>query len=110
MRSFSLAWAMSRPTMMVPFNDRRVETGYLSNAESTSAIGWFRLIFTASPSPALRRASGMKRPGLVSSFSIQIPSLFIFALMLRSAEQETPMPMGQEAPCRGRRTIRMSCA
>jgi len=45
-----------------------------------------------------------------SSFSSQIPSRLILPLMLRSAEQETPMPTGQDAPWRGRRTTRMSCA
>ncbi len=35
---------------------------------------------------------------VVFQFLIQIPSRLIFALMLRSAEQETPMPTGQDAP------------
>jgi hypothetical protein len=37
-----------------------------------------------------------------------MPSRVILALALRSAEQETPMPTGQEAPWRGRRTTRTS--
>ena len=41
---------------------------------------------------------------------MKTPSLVILALALRSAEQETPMPTGQEAPWRGRRTTRMSWA
>ena len=52
----------------------------------------------------------MKRPGFFSSFSRKMPSLVIFALAWRSAEQETPMPTGQEAPWRGRRMTRTSSA
>ena len=109
-RSFSFAWAMSRPTIIVPFRERRVETGYCESCARISFIGRFRSTRTASPSPALRSSSGMYLPGLFSSFSIQMPSRLIFALMLRSAEQETPIPTGQEAPWRGRRITRMSCA
>ena len=101
---------MSRPTMMVPLSERRVETGYLSSSARISGMGRLRSIFTASPSPAWRYSSGMRLPGLSSSFSIQIPSLLILHLMLRSAEQLTPRPTGQEAPWRGRRTTRMSWA
>ena len=52
----------------------------------------------------------MKRPGFFSSSSTQMPSRSIFARMFRSAEQETPIPIGQEAPWRGRRTTRTSSA
>ena len=109
-RSFNLAWAISRPTMIVPFNDKRVDTGYLSNSFKISAIGWFKLILTASPSPAWRSSSGINSPGWLSNFSIQIPSLLILHLILRSAEQLTPKPTGQEAPWRGKRMMRTSCA
>ena len=85
-----------------------VATGYLLSSASTSFIGRFRSIFTASPSPCSRSSAGIKRPGFSSSFSIQMPSLLIFALMLRSAEHDTPIPTGQEAPWRGKRTMRMS--
>jgi hypothetical protein len=39
-------------------------------------------------------SSGIRRVGLSSSFSIQIPSRLIFALMLRRSEQDTPHPYG----------------
>ena len=84
--------------MMVPLRFTRVETGYLLNSLQTSAIGWSRLMFIASPSPALRNASGINSYGLSSIFSMKMPSFVIFALILRSAEQETPSPIGQEAP------------
>ncbi len=101
---------MSRPTMIVPDRDRRVDTGYLVSSASTSAIGRLRSIFTTSPSPCLRYSSGMSSPGLASSFSIQRPLRSILAFTLRSAEQLTPIPMGHDAPWRGRRITRMSWA
>ena len=101
---------MSRPTMMVPLRLRRVLTGYWLSILHTSLMGWLRSIFTASPSPASRSSTGMSSPGLSSSFSIQIPSLLIFALILRSALQLTPKPMGHDAPWRGKRTTRTSWA
>ena len=55
---------MSRPTMIVPFSERRVETGYLLNYARTSSIGRFRSILTASPSPAWRNSSGISSYGL----------------------------------------------
>ncbi len=109
-RSLIFAWAMSRPTMMVPFRLRRVPMGYFVRILQTSDIGWSRSIFTALPSPALRSSSGIQRPGLSSSFSIQTPSALILHLILRSAEQLTPRPTGQLAPWRGRRMMRTSCA
>ena len=47
-------------------------------------------------------------PGSVSSCSRKMPSGVIFALIWRSALQETPMPTGRLAPCRGRRITRTS--
>ncbi|CPR40712.1 Uncharacterised protein [Salmonella enterica subsp. enterica serovar Bovismorbificans] len=107
-RSFSLACAMSRPTIIVPFSDRRVDTGYCDSCCSISLMGRLRSTRTASPSPAWRSASGIYLPGLRSSFSIQIPSRLIFALMFRSAEQDTPIPTGHDAPWRGNRMTRIS--
>ena len=46
---------------------------------------------------------GRNRDGSVSSFSRNIPCALIFARIWRSAEQDTPIPMGQDAPCLGRR-------
>ena len=39
---------------------------------------------------------------------MKTPSLVIFPLICRSAEQETPKPTGQDAPCPGRRITRTS--
>ena len=110
MRALSFACAMSRATMIVPLRLSRVDTGYCESFLQISAIGSLRSIFTALPSPAFLNSSGMSSVGLSSSFSIHTPSLLIFALMLRSAEQLTPSPIGHEAPWRGRRTTLMSCA
>ena len=41
---------------------------------------------------------------------MKTPSFVIFAFTFRSAEQETPIATGQDAPWRGRRTTRMSWA
>ena len=57
-----------------------------------------------------RYSSGMRRPGSRSSSSTKMPSRVIFALTLRSAEHDTPIPTGHEAPCRGRRMTRTSWA
>ena len=50
--------------------------------------------------------SGRYLAGLVSSCSKKTPSLVIFPLIWRSAEHETPIPTGQDAPWRGRRMTR----
>ena len=101
---------MSLATIIVPFKLNRVDTGCLVNSLRMSSIGKLRSILTASPSPALRNSSGINSLGLSSNFSIQIPSLLILALIFLSAEQLTPSPTGQEAPCRGKRTTRISWA
>mmetsp|Transcript_73633 Transcript_73633/g.175583 ORF Transcript_73633/g.175583 Transcript_73633/m.175583 type:complete len:239 (+) Transcript_73633:56-772(+) len=105
------ACAMSRATMMVPVKARRVETGSLSKNFRFSSIGLFRSTFAISPpfSKDCSVMSGRYFAGSVSSFSRKTPSSLIFALACRSAEQDTPMPTGQEAPCRGSRTTRTSC-
>src|SRR5262245_31961833 len=41
---------------------------------------------------------------------MKTPSAVIFPLILRSAEQETPIPTGQLAACRGKRITRTSWA
>ncbi len=53
-------------------------------------------------------ASGKYLAGSVSSCSRNTPSGVIFALIWRSALQETPMPTGRLAPWRGRRITRTS--
>src|SRR3990170_4359759 len=109
-RSLSFAWAMSRPTMIVPLRDSCVVTGYFVSSARISFIGRLRSILTTPCSCFPRYFAGMSRPGLRSSSSSQIPSLVIFAFTFRSAEQETPIPTGQEAPWRGRRMTRTSRA
>ncbi len=52
----------------------------------------------------------MRRPGLRSSSSTKMPSRVIFALTLRSAEHDTAIPTGHEAPWRGSRMTRTSWA
>mmetsp|Transcript_98253 Transcript_98253/g.273297 ORF Transcript_98253/g.273297 Transcript_98253/m.273297 type:complete len:203 (+) Transcript_98253:595-1203(+) len=100
---------MSRATMMVPVSDSRVLMGYFVSTFRTSFIGWFRSIFTASPPRlAIGPACSRKRPGFLSSSSMNTPWSVIFARTWRSALQETPMPTGQEAPCRGIRMTRTS--
>ena len=102
---------MSRATMIVPFRLTRVDTGYFVNSAHTASIPLSRSIsMPFAPSPGLRYSSGINSLGLVSIFSNQIPSLLILALMLRSAEQLTPIPIGQLAPWRGKRMTRISCA
>ncbi|CDE85779.1 unknown [Coraliomargarita sp. CAG:312] len=96
---------------MVPFSLRRVFTGYFESSFSISGIGRLRSISTA-PSEVftLRYSSGIYFAGSVSSSSSQIPSASILAFMLRSAEQDTPRPIGQLAPWRGMRIILTSKA
>ena len=98
MRSLSLACAISRATIMGPFSRIRVVTGCLDSSARMSGIGWFRSIFTTFSCLMVRISSGIRRPGLVSICSSQMPSRLILALILRSALQDTPMPTGQEAP------------
>ena len=110
-RALSFAWAISRATMIVPLRLTRVETGYFVSSARTVSMPLSKSIsMPLAPSPGFLYASGISSEGLVSIFSSQIPSALIFALMFLSAEQLTPMPIGQLAPWRGRRITRMSCA
>ena len=52
--------------------------------------------------------SGRNRAGSVSSCSRKTPSAVILPSAWRSAEQETAIATGHEAPCRGSRTTRTS--
>ena len=52
--------------------------------------------------------SGRNRAGSVSSRSSHTPDGVILASACRSAEQETAIATGQDAPCRGSRTTRTS--
>ncbi len=101
---------MSRATTSGPVSDSRVFTGYFVSSARISSIGWFRSILTTSPSDASCSSvvSGRNRAGSFSSCSRKTPSAVIFATAWRSAEQDTAMATGQDAPCRGSRTTRTS--
>ena len=109
--SLNLAWAMSRATTSVPVRSSGVETGCFDSSARISFIGRLRSILHAVLVLAAGTAPGMKRPGFaVELLEPDARPRSILALTLRSAEQETPMPTGQEAPWRGRRTTRTSWA
>src|SRR5512145_2693597 len=110
MRSFSFACAMSRATMSVPLSESRVLIGCFESVARISLIGRVRSISTTSPGSSWSVGSGRYFAGFVSSCSRKTPSRVIFALIWRSAEQETPRPTGHEAPWRGSRITRTSCA
>mmetsp|Transcript_19909 Transcript_19909/g.32492 ORF Transcript_19909/g.32492 Transcript_19909/m.32492 type:complete len:211 (-) Transcript_19909:167-799(-) len=97
--------------MIVPVNARRVETGNWLRNLRFSSIGLFKSTFTISPpfSKDCSVMSGKYFAGSVSSFSRKTPSSVIFALACLSAEHDTPIPTGQEAPWRGSRTTLTSC-
>ncbi len=75
-----------------------------------SDIGWVRSIFTTSPDSARcwTSVSGRYFTGSVSSCSRKTPSAVILPSACRSAEQETAIATGQDAPWRGSRTTRTS--
>mmetsp|Transcript_99446 Transcript_99446/g.315629 ORF Transcript_99446/g.315629 Transcript_99446/m.315629 type:complete len:200 (+) Transcript_99446:167-766(+) len=101
---------MSRATMIVPVRDSRVLMGCCDSMLRMSFIGWFRLTATAWP-PMLAQGPtwSRKRAGFFSSSSIKTPWSVILARTWRSALHETPMPTGQEAPCRGSLMTLASC-
>ena len=101
------ACAISRATISVPLRLRRVLIGYCERISRTLSIPSSRSISTAGDIAGA--CSGKKRAGFFSSCSIKIPSGVILALMLRSAEQLTPIATGQEAAWRGARITRTSC-
>ncbi len=85
---------------MVPLSESAVVTGYLVSVFRVCFIPWSRSISTPENFQSWY-FSGMNCPGLFSSFSRKIPSLFILALACLSAEHETPIPTGHDAPWRG---------
>mmetsp|Transcript_45504 Transcript_45504/g.74322 ORF Transcript_45504/g.74322 Transcript_45504/m.74322 type:complete len:210 (+) Transcript_45504:1430-2059(+) len=97
---------MSRATISGPVRLTRVETGCRLRVCSISAMGARRSTSTAGCSSSSRW--GRYFAGSVSSLSKNSPSAVIFALIWRSAEHDTPMPTGQDAPWRGSRTTRTS--
>ena len=100
---------MSRATTSGPESDTRVCTG---SVESWARICVHRPVEVdlARRRPAGRSAdvSGRKRAGSGSSCSRKTPSGVILALAWRSAEHDTAMPTGSDAPCRGSRITRTS--
>ena len=107
-RSAILAWAMSLATTSGPVSDSRVRTGYRVSPARISSIGRFRSIATTSPSSSSSAGSGRYCAGSVSSCSRNTPSLVIFPSACRSAEHDTAIATGHDAPCRGSRTTRTS--
>ena len=103
-----LAWARSRATTSVPVNESRVFTGCFESSAKTAAIGWFKSMATTSSLRCSSVVSGKNCAGSRSNSSRKIPSLVILAFAWRSAEQETAIAMGSDAPWRGKRTTRTS--
>src|ERR1700691_6249625 len=100
---------MSRATTIGPVRESRVLTGYFVSSARISAIGRLRSIATTSVwSAAIEAGSGRYCAGSVSSASRKTPSAVILPTACRSAEQETAIATGQDAPCRGSLTTRTS--
>src|SRR5580693_9006642 len=99
---------MSLATTSGPVSDTRVRTGYLVSSARISAIGRFRSTATTSPSSSPASISGRYCAGSVSSCSRNTPSAVILPSACRSAEHDTAIATGQDAPCLGSRTTRTS--
>src|SRR5215470_10397507 len=99
---------MSRATTSGPVSESRVATGCLVSSARISLIGRRRSIGTTSPVRSSVVVSGRYCAGSVSSCSRYTPSAVILASAWRSAEQETAIATGQDAPCRGSRITRTS--
>src|SRR5581483_8897465 len=99
---------MSLATTSGPVSATRVRIGYRDNSARISAIGRLRSIATTSPDASSAPGSGRYCAGSVSSFSRNTPSAVIFPTACRSAEQDTAIATGHDAPCRGSRTTRTS--
>src|SRR6266702_7103541 len=99
---------MSRATISGPVSDSRVLIGYLDSSARISLIGRDRSIRTTLPSSSFSAGSGRYCAGSVSSRSRKTPSLVILPSAWRSAEQETAMATGQDAPCLGSLITRTS--
>ena len=107
-RSWILACAMSRATTSGPVSDSRVFTGCRDSSARISGIGRLRSICTTSPSSLSSVVSGRYFAGSRSSSSRKTPSAVILPSACRSAEQDTAIATGHEAPWRGSRTTRTS--
>ena len=104
-RSRIFAWARSRATMIVPVS----ETGRHRMLRHSARI-WHR---PAKVDPDDGREKRPRRsPAELRWVSFELfekmPSRVILPWACRSAEQDTPRPIGSEAPWRGRRMTRTS--
>ena len=90
---------MSLATINEPDSNNLVFIGCLVKTERMSSILLLRLIFIVFSESSFLFISGKYFAGFFSSFSINTPLLFILANTCLSAEHETPMPIGHEAPC-----------
>ncbi len=92
--SFSLACAISRPTIMVPVSTNEWIPGIAKagrgSLSSGGKVNFHRFAFTG-----LAQFLWNVRPGLCSSFSIQIPSRLIFALCYGQRSRRRPCRPGR---------------
>ena len=86
----------------------RVVIGKRDSVLRISLIGWFKSMRTTSPPNFVASISGMYLAGSVSSCSRNTPFAEMRPRAWRSAEHDTPMPIGRLAPWRGRRMTRTS--
>ena len=88
---------MSRAAMIVPFKSKRVETGYL--VSRPRLLRWtVEVDGDATSFTRLTEFFRDQTSRIVVELLNPRPSLLILHLTLRSAEQLTPMPIGQLAP------------
>ena len=100
---------MSRATTSGPVSESAGLHRQRESCSRISLIGRLRSTRTTSLATVRRRSSRAgTAPGRVSSCSRNTPSGVILALAWRSAEQETAMPTGSDAPWRGSRMTRTS--
>src|SRR5262245_14203575 len=99
---------MSRATTSGPVSESLVLIGYLDSSARISSIGADRSILTTSPSSSSASVSGKYLAGSVSSRSRNTPSPVILPSAWRSAEHDTAIATGQDAPCLGSRITRTS--
>jgi hypothetical protein len=99
---------MSRATTIGPLRASLVLIGYRDSSALISVIGRDRSTRTTSLSSSVSVVSGKYCAGSVSRRSKKTPFPEIFAFACRSAEHDTAIATGHEAPWRGSRTTRTS--
>src|SRR5260221_568904 len=99
---------MSLATTSGPVSDSRVLTGYLDSSALILLIGLDRSTRTTSSWSSVVVVSGRYLAGSVSSCSRKMPSLVILPRACRSAEHDTAIATGHEAPCLGSLIARTS--